>query len=359
MLLSRLRIIAPAVVLVIPIVATGAVSSAADLHSVSTHVDASSAQSELPAIKSLKWTSNVKVTYGKGSWTFASSGVPKSVFTASHYAVPKDAFNVSATGASVIATSAVLKNQNYKFTIPETPVYSSTTTTNMGAIGVLLNGGVLYNPYEANKSTVATNDNFSVTVKGVTASFIDTCDGHPGPGGQYHYHGMPACLVAYATTGAAAQVTSVSDFSSATTPAVATTNTAAKKPVLLGFAFDGYGIYDNIDESAATIPVAALDACNGIFSPVPGYAKGVYHYVLENVKSARSSLACYHGVVSSAYTHALQLSINAIAPGATSSSVATPAATAATATARSLAANKEQLEILSHEFATVSQRHVC
>jgi len=63
--------------------------------------------------------------------------------------------------------------------------------------------------------------------------------------------------------------------------------------------------------------------------------------------------------VSSAYTHALQLSINAIAPGATSSSVATPAATAATATARSLAANKEQLEILSHEFATVSQRHVC
>jgi len=351
--------IAPAIVLLVPVVASGASSSAATLHAVASHVDVNTAQSEVSAIKSLKWTSNVKVTYGKGSWTFASSGVPKSVFTATHYAVPKDPFNVSAAGASVIATSAVLKNQNYKFTIPTTPVYSSTTTTNMGAIGVMLNGGVLYNPYEANKSTVATNDNFSVTVKGVTASFIDNCDGHPGPGGQYHYHGMPACLVAYATTGSTAQVKSVSDFSSSTTPAVVTTNAAAKKPVLLGFAFDGYGIYDNIDASGATIPVSALDACNGIFSPVPGYAKGIYHYVLENVKSARSSIACYHGVVSSAYTHALQLSINAIAPGAASTTIATHAKGTAAATALTLAANKEQLEILGHEFAAVSQRHLC
>ena len=101
--------IAPAIVLLVPVVASGASSSAATLHAVASHVDVNTAQSEVSAIKSLKWTSNVKVTYGKGSWTFASSGVPKSVFTATHYAVPKDPFNVSAAGASVIATSAVLK----------------------------------------------------------------------------------------------------------------------------------------------------------------------------------------------------------------------------------------------------------
>ena len=52
--------------------------------------------------------------------------------------------------------------------------------------------------------------------------------------------------------------------------------------------------------------VTSLDACNGIFSPVPGYPKGLYHYVLENVKGARSSIGCFHGTVSSAYTRALE-----------------------------------------------------
>jgi hypothetical protein len=58
----------------------------------------------------------------------------------------------------------------------------------------------------------------------------------------------------------------------------------ARRPVILGFAFDGFGIYDNVAMNGATVPVSSLDACNGIFSPVPGYPDGIYHYVLENVK---------------------------------------------------------------------------
>ena len=75
--------------------------------------------------------------------------------------------------------------------------------------------------------------------------------------------------------------------------------------MILGYAFDGFGIYDNVAMNGATVRVSSLDACNGIFSPVPGYPHGVYHYVLENVKGARSSIGCYHGIVSSAYTRAL------------------------------------------------------
>jgi hypothetical protein len=75
--------------------------------------------------------------------------------------------------------------------------------------------------------------------------------------------------------------------------------------VLIGVAFDGFAIYDNVAMSGHLVPVSALDACNGIFSAVPGYPHGIYHYVLENVKGARSSVACFHGVVSSAYTRAL------------------------------------------------------
>jgi hypothetical protein len=167
---------------------------------------------------------------------------------------------------------------------------------------VLLDGAVLYNPYEANKEVVATHDNFSVTANGTTASFLDSCDGHPGPGGMYHYHGLPACLVQYATTGTSAQTTSVSSFSATTTAPVAETDAAARKPVVLGFALDGYGIYDNVAMDGTTIGVSSLDACNGIFSAVPGYPYGIYHYVLENVRTERSSLNCFHGIVASHLT---------------------------------------------------------
>jgi hypothetical protein len=356
---------------------SGASTTAAHSKKPKTHVTVTTAQSELSAIKRVKWTSNVAVTVSDGSWTFRSDGVPSSRFTASHYAVPANPFDVSAVGASVITTSQVLRNQNYSFTLPTTPKYSSTTTTNLGAIGVLLDGAVLYNPYEANKETVATQDNFWATSNGTTASFLDSCDGHPGPGGQYHYHGLPDCLVQYATTGASSQTMPVTSFSGSITAPAAESNAAARKPVLLGFAFDGYGIYDNVAMNGRTIGVSSLDSCNGIFSPVPGYAHGVYHYVLENVKSDRSSLGCYHGVVSTAYINALKDSINGLAGGGPAgggpagggppsgpppakglSSPKDPAAPVAE-TAERLAAKKSQVIILTDELDYLDRGDLC
>ena len=55
-----------------------------------------------------------------------------------------------------------------------------------------------------------------------------------------------------------------------TTAAVVEDNAAARRPVILGFAFDGFGIYDNVAMNGATLSVSALDSCNGIFSAVPG-----------------------------------------------------------------------------------------
>jgi hypothetical protein len=163
-----------------------------------------------------------------------SAVFPSSRFTASHYAVPTNPLDVSAVGTTVITTSQVLRDQNYSFTLPTTPKYSS--TTNLGG------------------------------------------------------------LVRYATTGASTQTASLTSFSGSTTALAAETNVAARKPVLLGFTFDGYGIYDNVAMNGKTIGVSSLDSCNGIFSPVPGYPRGVYHYVPETVKSDRSSPGCYHGV---------------------------------------------------------------
>ena len=269
------------------VVATGSVVAPAAAWASAAHkYGPSTRQSEVVAERDVKWTSNVSTTVGRGSWTFKSDGLPASNFVATNYAVPSNPFDVSATGASVIASASVLQDQNYDYTLPTVPVYSKrVTTTNQGPIGFLLDGAALFNPYEANHSTVATSDNFIATVNGVSASFLDSCDGHPGPGGQYHYHGLPTCLVSSAT-GGATSVSSVTALSGTTTSAVQEVNAASRRPVILGFAFDGYGIYDNVAMNGKTIPVASLDACNGIFSPVPGYPHGVYHYVLENVKGA-------------------------------------------------------------------------
>jgi hypothetical protein len=143
-------------------------------------------------------------------------------------------------------------------------------------------------------------------------------------------------LVSYAT-GGAVTVTSVTTISGTTTSAVDEGNAASRRPVILGFAFDGFGIYDNVEMNGRTVRVASLDACNGIFSPVPGYPHGVYHYVLENVKGARSSIGCYHGVVSSAYTQALEKLLSGGGPLPGIASTTTHAATAFT-----LAANKNE-----------------
>jgi hypothetical protein len=345
----KLRSVLSLVALIVTLI-VGVLAPSVALASTKRTYGVTTRQSEATAERDVKWTSNVAVSLGNGSWTFKSSGLPATSFVATNYAVPANPLDVSASGASVVASASVLKDQSYDYTLPLTPVFSrKVTAANQGPIGFLLDGAALYNPYEANHSTVATSDNFIASVNGVSASFLDSCDGHPGPGGQYHYHGLPACLVSYAT-GGSYSVTSVASISGTTTSAVSEVNAASKRPVILGFAFDGYGIYDNIAMSGRTVPVSSLDACNGIFSPVPGYPHGVYHYVLENVKGARSSIGCYHGIVSSAYTQALQGVLsggNGPPPTGTSSSARQPA------TAFTLAANKGE-DVLLMAMLTLS-----
>jgi hypothetical protein len=76
-------------------------------------------------------------------------------------AMPGNPFDVSAVGAKIVAVTTALRNQNYRYTLPLVSSYRPhVTSTPMGPIGIMINGAVLYNPYEANASTVATNDNF-------------------------------------------------------------------------------------------------------------------------------------------------------------------------------------------------------
>ena len=156
--------------------------------------------------------------------------------------------------------------------VPTSPLKApSTTPTALGPIGILVNGAVVFNPYEGDGKAVAVTGNVYLTdSNGVKWGFLDECNGHPGMGGMYHYHGMPPC------------VTSVIDKSGGPSH-------------ILGIAFDGFLIYGDKDITGKTVSSTQLDSCNGINSPTPEFPAGVYHYVLTQEKSNRSTINCFAG----------------------------------------------------------------
>lgn len=218
------------------------------------------------------WASNVTVTYENGTLHYKSDGLPNHARNA-EYAVPTAGVKVPDASTAVAAADPT-KAQSYDYSIPLTPKKADTTTsTSLGVIGVMISGAALFNPYEGDNATVATKSNFSVKdAAGNDVYFLDSCNGHPTPMGQYHYHGLPTC------------VTSTVDQTDGPSH-------------IIGIAFDGYPIYGDRDVNGKQLAASDLDACNGITSATPEFPGGVYHYVLLNVADSTSSIRCFSGVV--------------------------------------------------------------
>jgi len=177
--------------------------------------------------------------------------------------------------ASMIAPS--LRGSSATLNICPTQA-SATTATSLGAIGYLISGTAMFNPYEMDATTPAVSDNASYTFtdgNGVsqTAYFLDQCDSHSN-GMTWHAHGNPNC------------VTSQVD-------------TATGPSHIIGIALDGFPIYGGRDINGSVVSVSQLDACNGITSPTPEFPSGAYHYVLPiGVTTKNASINCYRGSVS-------------------------------------------------------------
>jgi hypothetical protein len=178
--------------------------------------------------------------------------------------------------ASVIAPS--LRGSSATLNICPTQA-SSTTVTSLGAIGYLISGTAMFNPYEMDQSTPAISDNASYTFTDgtgtqQTAYFLDQCASHSN-GMTWHAHGNLTC------------VTSQVDA-------------ATGSSHIIGIALDGFPIYGGRDINGSIVSVSQLDACNGISSPTPEFPSGAYHYVLPiGVSTRNASINCYRGSVSS------------------------------------------------------------
>ena len=203
--------------------------------------------------------------------TIASNGIPNHERD-EYYAVGTAGVSLPNESNSQLVTDPTTA-QDQSFSIPTRPVYSETTTAApLGSIGIMISGSVIFNPFEADNKTVAMSSNFTLDEDGKTGSFIDQCAGHPGPGGEYHYHGNSECVTRQVDeTGGGSHV--------------------------IGLALDGFPIYGAYDIDGVEVKAAQLDECNGIFSATPEFPSGIYHYVLPLTTDATSSIRCFHGVV--------------------------------------------------------------
>lgn len=143
---------------------------------------------------------------------------------------------------------------------------------------------------------------------------LDECNGHTQPGGWYHYHGLPTCYISTISSTAATSIT------------------------LVGWAIDGFPIYNNYGYSSPTsssstirkmrpswqlinisnisatrsnliesYPLGSftqdyvyeagsgdLDECNGRFAVTPDFPQGIYQYY--TTESFPYIQRCIHGV---------------------------------------------------------------
>ena len=224
------------------------------------------------ALANASWADNVQVTASDASIEYVSDGIPNHTRQV-EYAVPNDGVRVPDASTAHAAADPTIA-QNYRYSITTEPIFATAPTdTSLGAIGLMISGATLFNPYEGDGTTVATASNFSVkNAQGADVWFLDSCSGHPTPMGQYHYHALPGCVTA--------QV-----------------DVAGGPSHIIGVAFDGFPIYGDRDARGNQITAAQLDACNGITSATPEFPDGIYHYVLLPTSDSTSSIRCLSGVV--------------------------------------------------------------
>jgi len=184
----------------------------------------------------LKFSCRVTLTKSGTNVVVATDGLPDSK---SPYFGSSDACYAAMSSTATAAGRAVNPNKlatsSLSLTIPMSgTAASSATSTNMGAIGIAVNGVAIYS------NAAGPGDDIYNEI----ATF-DQCQGHPVPNGQYHYHIEP--------------------------PTIA--NADAK---LIGIMRDGFPIYgiQDVDGSTPTVDSAGGHTGTTIDSP----STAVYHY---------------------------------------------------------------------------------
>ncbi|MBW4549653.1 MAG: YHYH protein [Aphanocapsa sp. GSE-SYN-MK-11-07L] len=155
-----------------------------------------------------------------------------------------------------------ITSEDYQVDLPAMPEVADTAAcVPMGRIGVLRTGGYIFNALDVwGKDAVA-------------YEIQDSCQGHPERHGAYHYHNLTTCLEDKIE--GSAQVTGHS--------------------ALVGYAFDGFGIYGHRGEGGKVLTNADLDACHGHTHDITWDGKKVNLYHYHATWEYPYTIGCYRG----------------------------------------------------------------
>jgi hypothetical protein len=151
-----------------------------------------------------------------------------------------------------------ISEQSINFSIPANPGAAAQPNCVGGEVGFMLSGVVIFNAFDA-----AGRDAGAHEVQ-------DECDGHPQMSGFYHYHSLSDCFE----------------------------DTASGHSALMGYAFDGFGIYGYYGEDGAEMTNEDLDECHGHTHAVEwdGQFVEMYHY--HATHEFPYTVGCFHGTPS-------------------------------------------------------------
>jgi len=149
-----------------------------------------------------------------------------------------------------------IRAQSLTYDLPANPTPAAQPAClGMGAIGVMLSGVVFYNGFDAGGRDAGAHE------------IQDVCEGHPDQSGTYHYHSMSPCV----------------------------DDSGSGPSKLIGYAFDGFGIFGPRGDDGRELTDADLDECHGRTSTImwDGASVSMYHYVATH--EFPYTLGCFRG----------------------------------------------------------------
>lgn len=148
-----------------------------------------------------------------------------------------------------------ISQQSITLSLPADPTAAPQPNCIGGEVGIMLSGVVLFSAFDAEANDAPAHE------------VQDNCDGHPQVDGFYHYHNLSDCIE----------------------------DTSTGHSALVGYAFDGYGMYGYFGEDGAEITNEDLDACHGHTHVIEwnGQMVEMYHY--HATHEFPYMVGCFHG----------------------------------------------------------------
>lgn len=200
------------------------------------------------------------VEWGQAYWQDDISGDTRTLTSA-------DLPTIHNTGTFPVSTSDEAYNydrnpnsiqtQTIELQVPQNPQLAATPTCVGGEVGIATTGVLIFNAFDAGgRDAVATE-------------IQDSCQGHPQESGYYHYHGYSSCFADNSDNNIHSD--------------------------LVGYAFDGFGIYGLKGEDGKELSSRDLDECHGETHVIDwdGEEKEMYHYHMT--QDFPYTVGCFRG----------------------------------------------------------------